>query len=85
MTDEELAVIRARCDAADAGPWQAYSLGREVWAVPDNRLLVEDCYTAENATFIAAARSDVPALLDEIASLRVQNDYLRSELGLPAE
>jgi hypothetical protein len=29
MTDEELAMIRARCDAATPGPWRSYIEGRD--------------------------------------------------------
>lgn len=76
--------IRARADAATAGPW-----GSLVQRVPDGepwievlaerRLVCEAATTmdqkltphdAANFEFIAAARTDVPALCDEVDRLR---------------
>ena len=81
MTDKELADIRARCEAARRGPWSVpaeessdYYCGG--WEVEHERS--RETYTnvaqmigsREDATFIAHARSDIPALLDEVELLR---------------
>lgn len=76
MTDTELAAIRERCEAATEGPWEKITerwLG--VWQ--DIRVVAFDGkYTIcgdtaiADAEFIAAARTDVPALLDEVERMR---------------
>lgn len=68
MTDAELQAIKARCDAATQGPWIAYD-GDEWWYVEASLSICIEL-TEDNATFIAAARTDIPALLAEIAQLR---------------
>lgn len=65
MIDRE--AIKARCEAADDGPWTAHPF-HEVWSA-SNRLLVEDCYTDDNASFIAHARTDIPELVAEVERL----------------
>ena len=72
MTNEELAAIRARCEAATPGTWTAIC-PRISW-----RIMAGECYVMESeivrtpadAAFIAHARQDVPALLAEGARLR---------------
>jgi hypothetical protein len=87
LTADELATIRARCDAATPGPWLA---GRNVetnrWSVDafgrfeDGTLygMVIARPSVDNgeanATFITNARTDVPRLLDEIERLRAERD-----------
>jgi hypothetical protein len=86
MTDEELQAIRARAEAATPGPWTegagkvAGGETRELVIGADNRTIIAmayggfghptpDCTRADRA-FIAAARTDVPALLAEVDRLR---------------
>ena len=78
----DLDAIRARADAATQGPWWAWDRGvgfeiavgapaedgRPVDRLPD--AMRTDIGRREDAEFIAAARTDVPALLDEIEALR---------------
>ena len=79
----ELAAMRARADAATPGPWRASH--RNVGCTPDMDevaglgLEIEGPPEAWNrgqfargadAVFIAAAREDVPRLLDEVARLQ---------------
>lgn len=57
----DLDAIRARAEAATEGPWFAWD--RAVgWNIVITR--------PEDAAFIAAARTDVPALLAEVERLR---------------
>jgi hypothetical protein len=87
MTKEELQAIRERANAATAGPWDDYwetgyedshpviqQLGK-----PPNCTLGECVvpgYRVKrlDAHFIAAARSDIPKLLDYIAFLEKDRD-----------
>lgn len=68
MTDprETLARIRAQADAATEGPWELlgdgeYVSGPGILVAPD-----DGGVTSADAEFIAAARTDVPALLDAL-------------------
>lgn len=97
MTDERLAEIRARADAAMKGPWhwrKCYELIGRHWAIcnaeSDARSAVatlpfisvddftpKDKWLADPDTaFIAAARQDIPDLLDEVCELR---DKIRAD------
>jgi hypothetical protein len=80
MTEEELAAIEARADAATAGPWaytpwgedqrygDVYSYSQRVltFGTADGTLDEDDA----NGNFVAHARADVPALLAEVRLLR---------------
>lgn len=82
MTDEQLAEIEARCEAATPGPWarKRGQFTRVVSFSDENGTVVASTYTSsfappkiqamENASFIAHARTDVPALLAEVKRLR---------------
>lgn len=79
MTDEELAAIEERADAATPGPWRISRLRDGSDLVMSDGApagVVADCRDERgfngdpDATFIAAARSDVPALLAEVRRLR---------------
>jgi hypothetical protein len=82
MTDKQLAVIQERCATATPGPWEAGPLDYlrvEVYQAPEapkiNRFhwqRVCICREArdEDAEFIAHAREDIPALLEEVERLR---------------
>jgi hypothetical protein len=87
-SDEELAEIRQRCDAATPGPWRSMVEGRDHTS-GDSFIMVgsgndrgDDIYVtvgrrpaqAADLDFIAAARADVPRLLDEIMRLRLGNE-----------
>ena len=89
MTTEELKRLRELCDAATGGPWSVRSLWHGGFAVfgPPNPLLRADgkpwkngktkcdvANTDEDNAFIAASRTALPALLDEVEKLR--RDYL---------
>ena len=70
MTDprETLARIRAQADAATEGPWELlgdgeYVSGPGILVAPD-----DGGVTSADAEFIAAARTDVPWLLDQVES-----------------
>ena len=80
MTDEQLAAIRARCEAATPGKW---TTGRQadlmrpfqVFNVAFDRQLFEAAgdhweQWDDNCVFIASARRDVLDLLAEVESLR---------------
>lgn len=91
LTDEELAKIEARADAATAGPWSTYfGMHGDPRVVADARrplttMVVStapDDYGKADCEFIAAARSDVPRLL---AAVRGQGEALqRAEAMLRA-
>lgn len=98
MTDEELQAIRTRAEAATPGPWTegagtvAGGEVRELVIGPDGRTIIAMAYggfghpmpdcTREDRAFIAAARTDVPALLAEVERLRAERDEV--EALLPA-
>lgn len=85
MTDDELARLRELCDAATPGPWEdgtAMCCPDMGWVDgPNGKGVVCPTYEASkrthtldanDAAFIAAARTALPALLDLIAQLRSQ-------------
>ena len=71
MTAERLAEIEARANAATPGPWWPEHRG----VMAEGVEIVDDCAVAgwdaypENQAFIAAARTDVPALVAEVRRL----------------
>ena len=95
MTNDELEAVRARAEAATAGPWEWHwdaILGQ--WNLAPGVLLADgtdgtpggDKIDVENATFIAHARTDIPALLDEVERLRgdahIQRNFWQMEDAL---
>lgn len=80
MSDDQLAVVRARCDAATPGPWvvriepptehgfRRIARGNAPKNAPD--LEVVCGATDADLAFMAHARDDVPRLLDEIHLLK---------------
>ncbi len=86
MSRVDLSAIRKRAEQATPGPWEAKY--HHLWRVvtPDNDVAYDcdvDVYSAtnpdgtimrqaDNAEFIAASRTDVPALCDEVEALRTQ-------------
>ena len=86
MEQTRLDAIRARCEAATPGPWtikeETYELFGHEFQIfcPDalendlDPIAVLDlfCGQTDNAAFIAAARTDVPDLLAEVARLTAE-------------
>jgi hypothetical protein len=80
LTDKEIFEIKKRCDAASPGPWVSYIEGRDhtsgssfiMTGEGENRGEDIELTGATNADqdFIANARQDMPALLDEIERLK---------------
>ncbi len=87
MSEIDLDAIRERCEKATPGPWEAThrhvglsamddesgGLGLEVEGPPDASLRGQFARGAD-ATFIAASRTDIPALLAHIARLEATID-----------
>ena len=83
MTDEELAAIESRANAATREPWivgDAYVPTASLSAVSVYGMGMEvaECQMDTDGAFIAAARVDVPALIAEVRSLRAERDALRA-------
>ena len=83
MNAEQLAEIKARCEAATPGPWLNEPQDDSVWSGWDGSLQIAHCQSVPgagmlhdrkvrraNGIFIAESRSDIPALLAEVARLR---------------
>lgn len=72
----DTAAIRALADAATEGPWFDYDrgIGHEVCTDPEMEQPLNsgfrETFKAADAAFIAAARTAVPALCDEVDRLR---------------
>lgn len=76
MSDERLEQIKARAEAATPGPWDCYGDGEyEVFDAGEYRdgdpgeVVAPVVTKLNNAEFIAHARMDIPALLNEIDRL----------------
>lgn len=83
MKPEELAAIEQRASAATPGPWATYR--DETWMVvyidANNGVVVAPegdnlILSVADAEFIAAARTDIPALISEIR--RLEQAYLEA-------
>ena len=86
----DLDAITARTNAATPGPWWAD--GHEIYqgepGIPGDLWIGETCNvddltaSAANATFVAAARTDMPALIAEVTRLSAEQarlaDFLRA-------
>lgn len=69
----DLAAIKARCAVATPGPWEAD--GTELFVYQSREWIGECCRLDDpradrDTTFIAHARTDVPALVAEVELLR---------------
>ena len=98
MTDEQLAEIEARANAATPGPWRVtngHPSGTPRAVSPvlkfDSLMRAGQPY-AENADFIAHARADIPALISalraaqaRVAELEKEHTRLRVAIGSVAE
>jgi hypothetical protein len=94
MTPEELAEIKARVEAATDAPWVYDDEYGNVQCIVDNEyfdehdkdVLGSGCELpghsdlCANGTFIAASRTDVPALVAEVERLQGQVTMLREML-----
>jgi hypothetical protein len=81
LTKEQLEAIRQRAENAAAGPWDIFEGGYVVQG--DGMILgnpVAKCKNDEDATFIAHARTDIPALLDHIAELEAELARLKDAM-----
>jgi len=94
LTKQDLEAIRGRADRATPGPWCVAGSPRNFVVArhgasercSDNPVLWadDDCLggSAADAEFVAAARSDVPRLVDEVDRLReILNRALVWQLG----
>jgi hypothetical protein len=83
MSDDELNAIEARANAATPGPWTQGEIAAgdlpyaggcfavEVFgATADPYAVLAECQHEADAAFIAAARTDIPALVAEVRRLR---------------
>lgn len=74
MTEQKLATIEARANAATLGPWEVgdpYNhRSPELLAVYGAGMEVADTQLVHDAAFIAASRTDIPALVAEVRRLR---------------
>lgn len=79
MSDLELDAIKARAEAATAGPWMAGGTGRHEGTVFAGVMRLGRFFdqSGDDAEFIAHARSDIPALITEVERLRDELDRLR--------
>jgi hypothetical protein len=86
LTDDELAAIRARAEAATPGRWNRpydalIDMQLEARLVVGNVAGYEIaiCENRADAEFIAHARADIPALLAHADALAAENARLRGE------
>ena len=75
MNINEINDIKERCEKATPGPWKSYIEGRDHTSGSSFiRTAGEDIEltgaTTNDQDFIAAARQDVPALIEEVYRLR---------------
>lgn len=83
----DLDAIERRTGAATPGPWTAEHRGFDVYETQTDHgdVVAEAGLSTNDAAFIAAARSDVPALVAEVRRLRQQLDQSRLELSAAVE
>lgn len=84
MTPEELRAIRERCEAASAGPWHGavpacgheHDPDEDACAIEDaSGAVVASCVGRDDDfRFVMHARTDVPALLDEVERLNAATE-----------
>jgi hypothetical protein len=75
LSDEELAAIQERCNAATPGPWKAYIEDRDhesgsCFIQTDRNDIELSGASKDDYDFIAHARQDIPRLLNEVRRLR---------------
>jgi hypothetical protein len=83
LTDEQLAEISKRAEAATPGDWCIYddidATGERAFYLETETEIIGDTRKSSDAEFIAHAREDVPKLLAEIERLRSESNYWRME------
>lgn len=79
MTDIDLDAIKARAEAATAGPWQMWDGCVYTDGVHCLHDLIRDNEAASSPDlwFITRSRTDVPALIAEVERLRAQVERFR--------
>ena len=78
LTEKRLAEIRGREKVATQGPWAVQDKGAiPLIYGPDGERVAKVIDHQEDAAFIAHAREDIPALLDEVERLRAENEKLK--------
>lgn len=92
LTPEQLAAIEARCERATPGPWRWDDRDDQLFDAKGELLAFgQPTYEGnhgivvppDDATFIAAARTDVPALLAEVR--RLQSDLALADQTAAAQ
>ena len=89
MTDDELAEIEARAEAASSGPWERGGKWAETSVYAGDGVMVAGQWDYEeggiseeaDAVFIAHARTDIPALLAHIRAQALTIERLRAEIA----
>lgn len=71
MNVEKLNEIKERTEKATSGPWEA-DLSRVYYGEENDELVCEIWKSFDDATFIAHAREDVPALVAEVERLNAE-------------
>ena len=86
-TPEQRQQWRELCEKATPGPWKHDNHAWSPWVHrehKDIRDVVQEyvfkCGSRDDAAFITAARSALPALLDENDALRAENERLKAAL-----
>lgn len=81
MTPDDLAAIKARCEAATPGPWEwadAYMMRHEN---PDLRVPFDSRKRQADRTFTAHAREDLPLVIAELEAAWAEIAELREKVG----
>lgn len=83
LTEQQLADIQARVDAATAGPWHFTDADSIVAPLTADSIadVWEPTSASRNGEFIEAAREDVRALLAEVRRLTAQRQFLLGQLA----
>jgi hypothetical protein len=91
LTEQQLTDIENRAQAATAGPWctdaweiyqgSEYQPGLSMWIGETCRGGTSLEQDRADAAFVAAARTDVPALVAAVRRLQVQRKYLIGQLA----
>ena len=74
MNNDEIKIIKERCDKTTPGPWISFVEGRDhtsgwnfIRTAGDD---IELIASVEDQDFIASCRQDIPLLIDEIVRLK---------------